>query len=194
MLHRRHSNNNDSKEAELAARAARHSAEKIEAKERAEQEKQAFSQAPGPAVMWGSSGVAGLMNDDDYGAGAEPAASPEAERRANSTGVGKKAGLAVPLNAGMKAPPPKSLGWGPTLPEANANATATGQVEAPYPVNQDPAQAIAFLMESLRAERARADEAEGRLKVALDEKDALQKQLRAAQDKALTAMTGLQVS
>lgn len=140
--------------------------------------------------MWGNAGVTGMMNDDEYGAAhAEP--SPEAIR---SDRKSKGVNSPVLLATGAKAPPPKSLGWGPTGDFNDLELATAPGIAAPYPVDQDPSAAIALLKEALALERQRADEAESQLKRVQVEKEGLQRMLRDSQDKMIGVMTGLQVS
>ena len=154
--------------------------------------------AKGPAVMWGNEGVTGMMNDDEYlvnqAAEPSPQASPEANANRRSKGVHSPVNSPVMLATGAKAPPPKSLGWGPTGDFTDLEQATAPGIAAPYPVDQDPKRAIALLKEALALERQRADDAEGQLKKVQAEKEGLQRLLRDSQDKMIEAMTGLQVS
>ena len=99
---------------------------------------------------------------------------------------GKKSSGHVDISSHAKAPPLKSLGWGPDAPTSpSLEATPAA---APYPVGEALSQSVQFLTESLKSERKRADELEAR-RLQLEEANAaLRAELRAAQDKAFQAM------
>ena len=110
----------------------------------------------------------------------------EASPVQNRAHLGKKAGGHVDISSATKAPPPKSLGWGPEMPTSpSLEPTAAA---APYPVGEALSQSVQFLQESLKSERKRADELEAR-RLQLEEANAaLRAELRAAQDKVFLAM------
>ena len=112
-------------------------------------------------------------------------ASPENRRNTPSKSKGH-----VEVGGHAKAPPPRSLGWGPDsthVAPTSPSLEATPAV-APYPIGEELTQSVQFLSEALKSERKRSDELEAR-RLQLEEANAaLRAELRAAQDKAFQAM------
>lgn len=179
MLHRRsHNAAADQVEQEAAARSARLAHEK---EQRRSREKEETHEVNTPNVEWGRSGVASLVEDQGGRVGVlNEADSPVA-------GADHKKAVRVTSEYGsIKVAKSSSLGWGPDTPLSNDAPATTGGT--PYPVNESLEQTVAFLTESLRAERARSEEAEARRLQVEAENLALRNELRAAQDRVLSVM------